>query len=362
MRKIRVLIVDDAATVRRLLIEALSDDPQLEVVGTAANGRLALAGLPQTRPDLMILDVQMPVMDGLETLVELRKFHPRLPVIIFSSVTRHGAEATLNALWLGANDYVTKTSARSTSAAIMHVRAELIPRIKALCAEVLDRPAPEAGLTPAGTLVPRLAIVRARSSRVEVLAIGSSTGGPGALAAILHELPPDFPVPVLVVQHMPPLFTSLLAERLASKTSLRVEEGANGVVIEPGGVWLAPGNFHMTLERVGIEVRIRLDRSPPENSCRPSVDPLFRSVAEIYGPSALVAVLTGMGHDGLRGCERIARAGGQILVQDESSSVVWGMPGNVAKAGLADRVVPLSEFAGEILRRVSTGRGRRSAA
>lgn len=375
MEPIRVLIVDDAVTVRRLVADALSIDPALRVVGAAANGRQALERIPQLQPDIVILDIEMPEMDGLETLLELRRRHSKLPVIVYSSDTHHGASATLDALWLGAKDYVTKTGATSLDAAIEHIRSELLPRIHALCDEDLDaRSATEAQNALARARDPRdprrgdsksAAPYRSRDmlppGRVEVLAIAASTGGPSALSVVLSDLPADLPVPVLVVQHMPPRFTGYLAERLAAKCRLRIAEAVPGAPLAPGRVWIAPGDFHMTVERSGAQVVTQLDRNRPENSCRPSADPLFRSVADVFGAGALCVVLTGMGQDALRGCRIVAGARGQILVQDEATSVVWGMPGNVAREGLADRVLPLEQLGEEILRRVSIGRAREAA-
>jgi two-component system chemotaxis response regulator CheB len=354
--KIRILIVDDAVVFRRLLSDELSKDPALEVVGTAANGKIALQRLPQVNPDLVILDVEMPELDGLQTLKELRKTYPRLPVIMFSALTERGAEATLDALALGATDYFTKpTSGCGVDASLQVIREQLVPEIKALCAAALARAAPPKPTAPQplGKSTPGLAT---RTTPVDVVAIGTSTGGPNALAELFGQLPAGFPVPMLLVQHMPPMFTRLLAERLTAHSALRVEEASPGGVLQPGHAWVAPGDYHMLVVRDGRQLRVRTNQDPPENSCRPAADVLFRSVAQTFGPAALAVILTGMGQDGLRGCEAIRDAGGQVLAQDEATSVVWGMPGAVARAGLADRVLPLSMIAGEIVRRVGVGR------
>lgn len=368
--KIRIMLVDDSAVIRRLLTDVLAGDPQLEVIGSAQNGQVALEKLPALNPDIIILDVEMPVMDGLETLTEIRKRQPRLPVIMFSSITERGAAVTLEALGRGANDYVTKpANTGNMMMSLQRVRDELIPRIKVFCRHLLDsatlalpveRPAvpkpparPEAVVRPFPAPTSRASAAR---PRVDVVAIGVSTGGPNALAALLPRLPAHFPVPILIVQHMPPIFTRLLAERLAALSALPVAEAAAGEVLQPGQIRLAPGGAHLALERQGAQVRLQLNQDPPENSCRPAVDVLFRSVAATYRSNALAVVLTGMGNDGLRGCEAIRNAGGQVLVQDEASSVVWGMPGFVAKAGLADGQIALSQMAGEILNRVRTVR------
>jgi two-component system, chemotaxis family, protein-glutamate methylesterase/glutaminase len=366
MPKIRILVVDDAVVFRRLMADALSSDPALEVVGTAANGRIALTKMSQVNPDVVILDVEMPEMNGLETLAELRKTYPRLPVIMFSSLTERGAEATLDALALGTTDYFTKPTARGPEAALQIIREQLIPEIKALYESVHGRTQTQgspasASSPPAGLRagVPAPHSLGVRSGPVEVVAIGASTGGPNALAEVFRRLPADFPVPIVMVQHMPPMFTRLLAERLSAESAIRVQEGSSGSVLQPGHAWLAPGDHHLIVVRDGLQVRMLVHRDPPENSCRPAVDVLLRSVAQAFGPHSLTVILTGMGQDGLRGCEVIREAGGQILVQDEATSVVWGMPGYVARAGLADGVLPLSSIADEILLRVLRNKATR---
>jgi two-component system chemotaxis response regulator CheB len=359
MDRIRVLVVDDAVVVRRIVTDVLTADPDIEVVGTAANGRLALAKLAHLAPDLVTLDIEMPELDGLQTLVELRKSHPRLPVIMFSTLTERAASATLDALARGASDYVTKpANVGSVTLAQERIRDELIPKIKALCGHRLPpRVAPPRA--PAPPALPLRAAVPCRPLlpvRADVLVVGVSTGGPNALAAIIPQLPAEFPLPVAVVQHMPPIFTRFLADRLSAISRLRVCEGEEGGALEPGVVWIAPGNYHMTLRRAGDVVRLALNQDPPENSCRPAVDPLFRSAAELYGNRALALILTGMGHDGLRGAEEIRHAGGQVLAQDEASSVVWGMPGAVVAAGFADQVLSLDHVALELTQRAQAGR------
>jgi two-component system chemotaxis response regulator CheB len=350
MRKARVLIVDDAVVVRRLVTDILSAEPDLEVVGAAANGRIALAKIPQVNPDLVTLDMEMPEMDGITTLRALRKLYPKLPVIMFSTLTSRGAGATLDALSAGASDYVTKpANVGSIMAGMQSVRSELVPKIRAFCpwlGEVAAETSTRQKATP-----PKPSTART-FARPEVLAIGVSTGGPNALAALLPRFPQNFPLPIVIVQHMPPLFTRHLATRLSSQCKFEVVEAAAGDVLRPGKAWIAPGDFHMTLKRQGSSTVIQLDQRPPENSCRPAVDVLFRSVAERYGAHTLSVVLTGMGQDGLRGCEQIHQLGGRILVQDEASSVVWGMPGAVARAGLADAIVPLDRLS-EVIERAA---------
>jgi len=347
MPKIRVLVVDDAVVVRSRVSKILSSDPQLEVVGVAANGRIALAKIPQVNPDVVILDLEMPEMNGLETLAALRPIYPRLPVIMFSTSTHTGASATLEALSLGASDYATKPSnLGGVEAANQHILQELIPKIKQFSAGMT-------AFSPVSAIAPRLVLpIPTQKQPVDVVAIGVSTGGPNALAILMSEIPADFSVPILIVQHMPPMFTKLLAERLSSKCQIPVEEAVDGVVLKAGQAWVAPGDFHMIVQRDGRTVRLGLHQAPPENSCRPSVDVLLRSVAQVYGAGAIAVILTGMGQDGLHGCQCIREAGGQVLAQDEASSVVWGMPSFVVNAGLANQIVPLKQMAGEIMQRI----------
>ncbi|HEX9111018.1 MAG TPA: chemotaxis response regulator protein-glutamate methylesterase [Terriglobales bacterium] len=345
MQPVRVFIVDDSAVTRRLLIEALASDPEIEVAGTAGNGTLALARIPEVQPDLITLDIEMPGMDGLATITEIRKLYPKLPVIMFSSLTERGAAATLDALARGASDYVTKpTNAGSVEGARARARQELIPKIKSLCAVRGKFPQP----LPSPAVVPFRAPVR-----IDIVAIGTSTGGPNALAELIPQFPADFPVPIVIVQHMPPLFTRLLADRLNRAARLTVQEGQEGNRVERGQVWIAPGDQHMTVARKGADVVLALTQYPPENFCRPAVDVLFRSVAQTYGANVLAVVLTGMGSDGTRGAHVIRDAGGEVIVQDEATSVVWGMPGSVVAASLADRICPLTNIVPEVVRRVT---------
>lgn len=364
MKNPRVLVVDDSVVVRKILTDVVAGDARLEVAGTAPNGRVALTRIAELRPDIVTLDVEMPEMDGLQTLVAIRARHPRLPVVMLSTLTERGAATTLDALMRGANDYVTKpTNTGSPAAAIAMLREVLVPKLKALCGIVdappprrsvpAPAPAPAGGTRPDGTRPG--APARPARGPVEVVVIGVSTGGPNALAEVVPLLPRDLPVPVLIVQHMPPNFTRMLAERLDGRSPLTVAEGVHGAAVAPGQVWIAPGDKHMEVRSGGAGVQLALHHGPPENSCRPAADVLFRSATATYG-GVLGVVLTGMGRDGLRGAEAIRAAGGQVLAQDEQSSVVWGMPGAVAAAGLVDAIVPLSEVPGEIVRRARSRR------
>lgn len=350
MNRIRILVVDDSVVIRKLLSQTLAEDLALEVVGTASDGHLGLEKTAQLHPDLVTLDVEMPVMNGLETLARLRKLYPKLPVVMFSTLTEHGAAATLDALALGASDYATKPgNTRNMDGAVEAIRAELIPKIKALCGRFTAK----AGLSVPVATVP---LARPAHRRIEIVTIGTSTGGPNALAEVLSRIPRDFPVPIVLVQHMPPIFTRLLADRLSGQCAIPVHEASAGMILSPGHAWIAPGNFHLTIKHAAVGSRLDLNQEPPENSCRPSVDVLFRSVAEVYGPGTLAVVMTGMGSDGVAGAERIRKRGGEVIVQDEASSVVWGMPGLVYASGHADGVYPLHQLAQEITRRTSRSR------
>jgi two-component system chemotaxis response regulator CheB len=372
-RRTRILIVDDSAVMRSLLRSVVCADAGLEVAGTAADGASALSALGVLYPDLILLDVEMPVMDGLVTLRELRKRGHKMPVIMCSSLTQRGAKVTLEALACGASDYVAKPSGQANrEAAIRALGQELGPKIRALTHRYSGpqpgAPVPIAGQKQTSLLLPGmqrapLFLPMASPPRAQVvtanptvLAIGVSTGGPAALDVLLPALPASFPLPVLIVQHMPELFTRLFAERLDGRCKLRVREAAEGDAVRPGTILIARGNWHMEVQpaaRAGTAPTLHLNQGPLENHCRPAVDVLFRSAAAVYGSGSLAVVLTGMGSDGMLGCRMIREHGGTVLAQDQASSTVWGMPGAVANAGLAHKVLPLGEVVPEILRLVS---------
>jgi two-component system, chemotaxis family, protein-glutamate methylesterase/glutaminase len=354
MPPIRILVVDDSIVIRRVMGEALASDPAVEIVGTASDGRIALAKISQLSPDLITLDVEMPNMSGLETVKEIRKLHPHLPIIMFSTLTERGAATTLDALALGASDYVTKPSnTGSLDVTMLRIKDELLPRIKALH----RRRATDKRTTFSPALPPKnVAVAQRAQAHIEILAIGTSTGGPNALAQVIPAIPGDFPIPIVIVQHMPPIFTRMLAERLDKDSAISVHEGEPGKKLEPGHAWIAPGDYHMTLERRAAGVHLAMNQSAPENSCRPAVDVLFRSVAAAYGANTLAVVLTGMGSDGVLGSQAVREKGGRVYVQDEATSVVWGMPGQTAAAGFADNIFPLHNIAAQIDRNVRTSR------
>ncbi|HYM74720.1 MAG TPA: chemotaxis response regulator protein-glutamate methylesterase [Candidatus Dormibacteraeota bacterium] len=344
-----MLLVDDAVVVRKVLAHAIGLDPALEVGATAVNGRVALVKFAMLKPDIVLLDIEMPEMNGLETVRELRKLDACVPIIMFSSLTERGASATLEALALGATDYVTKPSNIDGAATLEAISRELIPKIRALC----HLPGAQSILTtPAKPSLPRVFVPPQSRllSPAKLVVIGVSTGGPDALAQLLPRLPANLSVPVLIAQHMPAIFTSMLATRLSSKSLLPVRECVSGEPVSPGCAVIAPGDFHMTVQQENGSPVLKTHQGPKENFCRPSVDVLFRSVAAVYGERTLAVVLTGMGQDGLKGCEMLRTSGARIYVQDEASSVVWGMPGFVAKAGLADKILPLNQIASEIVR------------
>jgi len=348
---IRILIVDDSALIRRLLHRAFEPVVGVEVAGTAPNGKIALEKVHRLQPDAVILDLEMPELDGLDMLRELKRQGISVPVIVFSSLTYRGAEATFQALQLGARDYVTKpTSMTDAASAMEEARAELVPRIRAFCR---TRSAAVVEQSPVNSQRPfQRAFVRGRpeSRSAEAIVVGVSTGGPSALQTLVSALPDAFPLPIFVVQHMPPLFTELLAERLDASGPLSVVEATDGEPVGNGKIYIAPGGRHMKVERVGHAAKLVIVDEAAENSCRPSVDVLFRSAVEAFRGRLIAVMLTGMGADGLDGCGLIRAAGGTIVAQDRDSSVVWGMPGAVAKAGLADQVLPLGDIAGTLVR------------
>jgi two-component system, chemotaxis family, protein-glutamate methylesterase/glutaminase len=366
-----VMVVDDSVVVRKIVTDVLSQDPAISVVGTAPNGRLAVTKLGQLRPDLVTMDIEMPDMDGIQAVRAIRggaggEGRSRVPIIMFSTLTERGASATLDALAAGANDYVTKpANVGSVAQSMESVREQLVPRIKALTGRALTAGIPAPRIAPVAP-PPPVARVRPRQEPA-VLVIGSSTGGPEALTKVLPRLPASLPVPVLVVQHMPPVFTRQFAQRLDRLCSLDVVEAVAGTPLAPGTVHIAPGDFHLTATATGGIRRTALDQGPAENFCRPAVDVLFRSAVAAYDGAVLGVVLTGMGSDGRLGAGQIRAAGGTVIAQDQATSVIWGMPGAVTHAGHADEVLPLGTIAEAITRLlpmprpVAAGSGRSPA-
>jgi two-component system chemotaxis response regulator CheB len=350
MQKIKVLLVDDSAVIRKVLGDMLRADPEIELVGTAVNGLACLKELTRAEPDVITLDIEMPELNGLDTVRAIRARGIQVPIIMCSSLTSEGAAVTLDALASGASDYVTKPSSHGANTRDV-IGDELIRKIKGLAANRSagnrDRSAATDGEnTPRYS--PKISSASAALSGISCIAIGVSTGGPNALAHLLPLLRTDLMVPVLVAQHMPTLFTKMLAARLNETSNLPVVEASDREELLPGKIYLAPGGLHLEVKRLLGRVLAITSNDPPENSCRPAVDPLFRSVARTFGRHTLGIILTGMGQDGLKGSQQIKDAGGQILVQDRESSAVWGMPGAVYQAGLADGALSIDKLAAEI--------------
>lgn len=344
MATIKVLVVDDSVVVRRIVSDALSADPAVEIVGVAQNGSIALHKAEALKPDLITMDIEMPVMNGIEAVTALRAKGVRCPIVMFSTLTAHGASATLDALAAGATDYVTKpTHVADPADAIKVIKDQLLPKIKGLFrAPALPKAPPQLAAKPLSVRAPR------------ALVIGSSTGGPEALSKVMSSFTRALPVPVLVVQHMPPLFTAQLAARLDRIGPHKVVEAKEGERLDPGTVYVAPGDFHLEVIDRGGQHITHIQRGEQVNFCRPAVDVLFNSAAKVYGGDLLAVVLTGMGSDGREGCRTIAAAGGRVFAQDEPTSVVWGMPGAVATAGLAHSILPIDQVADAITRVFST--------
>lgn len=366
MSPITVLVVDDSVVVRRLVTDALTSDPEIEVVGVAANGQIAVSKVAQLDPDVVTMDIEMPVMSGIEAVRALRRDGRRMPIIMFSTLSERGAVATLDALAAGATDYVTKpANVGSVSESLARVADDLIPRIKGLARRSggAARKVRSTGTTVSATAVaprsaPKPVALRpapTRTLRPRAVVLGSSTGGPEALSTVIAGLTRPLPVPLLVVQHMPPVFTRQLAARLDRLGPSTVVEASDGVELRAGTVYIAPGDVHLEVRRSAAGARTHLHQDAPVNFCRPAVDVLFRSAVAAFGGELLGVVLTGMGSDGKVGAQALVDAGGTVIVQDEPTSVVWGMPGSVATAGLAHAVLPVAEIAQAVQRAVGSG-------
>lgn len=356
----RALVIDDSVVVRRTVANVLGEVDDIEVV-TASDGRLGLRRIAEIQPDVVTLDVEMPGLTGIETLAEIRKDFPTVPVIMYSTLTERGAESTLDALALGAVDYATKPSmAKDRDAAAAQVRANLLPlvqlwgkrrastRVGPLRAKPAETDAPVPATAPPAPVRP----VVKKTGPLQLVVLGVSTGGPAALAAMMPSLPETLRVPLLIVQHMPPVFTAMLAERLDGLSKVGVSEAKDGERALPGHAYIAPGGMHLAVKRDTSGFQLVLNEDPPENSCRPAVDVLFRTAATATDGHLLGVILTGMGSDGLIGSRAIQAAGGEVIAQDEASSVVWGMPGYVVREGIA-QARPLEDMALAIASRVA---------
>lgn len=361
-KQLQAIIIDDAATYRKILNMVLEDIDGVEAVGEFPNGRAGLIGIQQLQPDLVLLDVEMPEMNGLEVLEVVRRDFPEVGVIMVSGIDKRQAEITVKALQLGAIDFVPKPSEKSIEENVETLKRKITPlihvfstkknleKIKKITEKMYDGKNKE---VPAKPSTPRelREDIRVLPYRVDLVAIGTSTGGPYALGELIPYLPADFPVPIVIVQHMPPNFTASLANSLSKKSNVGVKEAQEGDVLEPGKVYIAPGGHHMVIKREGTakeKIVLSLDDSPPQHGCRPSVDVLFKSIAESYPGNVLSVVMTGMGSDGTEGVRAMKKKNCYCLIQDEASCVVYGMPKVVYENKLADEVIPLSNLARRI--------------
>ncbi len=345
MTKLKVLIVDDSAVFRRTISSALEQDPVIEIVGTAANGEIGLEMIRLKSPDIVILDVEMPKMDGIETLRCIRQRWPMVRVIMFSAHTRTGAKSTLEALALGAVDFVTKPTGASLETNKITIQQDLVPKIRAFSSQ--PAPVSTAPDKPEQTLSVTSRSRRfRRSNEPPLVAIGISTGGPNALVSVLGSIRKDFLSPILITQHMPPLFTEQLANRLDKVCPLQVSEARQDQPVEAGHVYIAPGDYHMEVHKRSAHSTpaIHLHQGPKECSCRPSVDVMFRSVANSHGTNAIGVIMTGMGQDGFEGGKILKACDAYLIAQNRETCVVYGMPSLIVSHGLADEILPLDQI------------------
>jgi two-component system chemotaxis response regulator CheB len=352
------MIVDDSLVIRGFIARALESDPAFKVVGTASNGQLAISVLRSTPADVIILDIEMPVMDGLTAIPRLKEIDPAVQIIMASTLTQKNAEISIKAMSLGATDYLPKPSAREMAVPGEFQRA-LREKVKTLGAIAWKKNVRQARLRrvedylPAGAEKKPIALRPMPRLRPDIIAIGSSTGGPQALFEVVNAMGAGLAQPIVITQHMPPSFTTILADHINKQCNVACVEAKDGDVLRPGSYYIAPGDFHMLITKRPEGSVVRLVQDPPENYCRPSVDPMLRSLVGVYGGRILVVILTGMGQDGMKGGEAIVNAGGAVIAQDEATSVVWGMPGAVASAGLCSAVVPVAEI-GSMVRRIAS--------
>jgi two-component system chemotaxis response regulator CheB len=352
----RVMIVDDSAVIRGLLTKTLETEADIKVVSTVGNGQAAIDALKRLDIDVIVLDIEMPVMDGLTALPKLMEVKPSVQVIMASTLTLKGASVSMKALSLGAADYLPKPTTTTGINTATDFKRDLVDRVKSWGLVARKKRGLPAGTAAAGDKntppAPKKLYSGAITLRTapafgkfDCLAVGSSTGGPQALFALFRALGRVDRMPVFVTQHMPATFTTILAEHLAQASGMPAAEGKDGEAVVAGRIYVAPGDFHMTVEQQGAGAVVRLNKNAPENFCRPAVDPMLRSITKMYGARTLFVMLTGMGQDGLRGARELVAAGSTVIAQDEATSVVWGMPGAVATAGLCTAVLPLNEIA-----------------
>lgn len=363
VKQIHVMLADDSAVIRGGLSRVIGSDPVIRVVSSVSNGEMAVAAAKRHKPHVVILDIEMPVMDGLTALPLILKESPDTKIIMFSGLTEKGAAVTLKAFSLGAVECVVKPSSAQNVGEGSDFQKQILALIKGLVPEDSRISPPEEGIgveggavrsvRPAGvqsalsskssTAFSLHNDARSYKGKPSLLAIGSSTGGPQALFTVLKACK-GFDIPIVLTQHMPSTFTKILAQHITMHTGVPAAEGTEGAILEPGKLYVAPGGLHMHLVRRESKVEIHLDDGPPENFCKPAVDPMLRTAIDIYGDRVLAAILTGMGTDGLKGGKMLVDRGGRMIAQDEASSVVWGMPGAVAQAGLCSQVLPVGEI------------------
>lgn len=342
-RKARVLIVDDSAVIRTVISRTIKAQDDMEVVGVAFNGDMAVRNIKALDPDIVLLDIEMPIMDGLTALPLILKEKPGVRVLICSTLSARGAEVSIKALSLGAADCILKPGGEAIVSA-HDFQENLVKLVRSLVASVIKRET--ASKTTSFSLQKPVVSIPPK-----ILAIGSSTGGPTILMQVLPKLK-NLPIPIVITQHMPKTFTAMLAQHITQNCGLPCTEGREGEILKAGCAYIAPGNYHMTFRKSGEGTTIHLTQDAPENFCRPSVNPMLRSLIPIYGNSVLTVILTGMGNDGSQVCADVVKNGGQVIAQDESTSVVWGMPAAVANAGLCSAVLPASEIGEWVLRAV----------
>lgn len=352
-RKIRVLIVDDTALYRKIIRDVLSDFPEIDVVGTAPNGKIALSKLETLKPDLLTLDQEMPEMDGLETLRQIKEKHLKVATIMVSAFTTRGASITMQALNLGAFDFIAKPDSKNIQENINSLKEQFEPQFKAFAKRLeisTGSVRVSVGTSTDKAIIPELKLLSGLKGKPKIVTIGISTGGPKALADVIPNIPGDLGVPVVLVQHMPPVFTKALAESLDKKSPLTIVEGQNGQILQANTVYIAPGGKQMkVVSGSGIgQYVIKITDDPPENHCKPSADYLFRSVSSLFPGKALAVIMTGMGRDGTTGLRLLKREGAKVIAQDEQSCVVFGMPMEAIKAGVVDQVVSLDQIAAKI--------------
>lgn len=374
----RVMVVDDSAVIRGFIARWLEEDPEISVVSTASNGDIAVKTLRNSKAEVVVLDIEMPVMDGLTALPKLIEQVPDIKIVMASTLTERNADISLRAMSMGAADYIPKPETNRAVGSSEYFRRDLVLKVRALAASrrrdrgedlpsdrhygaaVKSAPAAAVGKGLVGDFPPRIStaeisLVRPSPIPPRILGVGASTGGPQALSKFLMDIAPEIKIPVLVTQHMPPTFTAMLAEHIQKASGLQTTEGKDGDRLESKHVYIAPGGFHMKIVPDGVHKRIKLTEDPPEHFCRPSVNPMFKSIAREYGTAALCVMLTGMGADGVEGAKQVVEGGGTLLAQDEETSVVWGMPGAVATAGICSSVLPINDIGNEVSRLMSGG-------